>query len=82
MVAASKHQQTIGMNYPCAIMKERGISTKGQRGYHILWYLSQTGLICLGPMQDKQQTFVLLDEWVPHSRLFSREESLAQLALR
>jgi hypothetical protein len=31
-------------------------------------------------MQDKQQTFVLLDEWVPHSQAFSQEESLAKLA--
>jgi hypothetical protein len=33
-------------------------------------------------MQDKQQTFVLLDEWVPNSRNLSREESLAELAGR
>jgi hypothetical protein len=64
------------------LLEDSGISTKNQRGYHILWYLSQTGLICLGPMQDKQQTFVLLDEWVPDSRTFSREESLAELARR
>src|SRR3712207_2321467 len=49
------------------LLKEAGISTGNQRGYHILWYVSQSGLICLGPMQDKQQTFVLLDEWVPRS---------------
>jgi hypothetical protein len=64
------------------LLEEAGISTQGQRGYHILWYLSQAGLICPGPMQDKQQTFVLLDEWVPHSRELSREESLAELARR
>jgi Winged helix DNA-binding domain len=64
------------------LLEDNGISTKNQRGYHILWYCSQTGLICLGPVQDKQQTFVLLDEWVPHSHEFSREESLAELALR
>ncbi len=64
------------------LLSDSGISTKGQRGYHILWYLSQTGLICLGPMQGKQQTFVLLDEWVPHSQEFSREESLVILARR
>jgi hypothetical protein len=64
------------------LLEDAGISTEGQRGYHILGYLSQTGLICLGPMQDKQQTFVLLDEWVPHSKAFSREESLAILAQR
>jgi winged helix DNA-binding protein len=64
------------------LLSDAGINTENQRGYHILWYLSQTGLICLGPMQDKQQTFVLLDEWLPHSRAFSREESLVILAKR
>ncbi len=65
-----------------ALLEDAGISTKDQRGYHILWHISQAGLICLGPMQDKEQTFVLLDEWVPHSRELSREESLAELAGR
>jgi hypothetical protein len=64
------------------LLEDAGISTKNQRGYHILWYLSQTGVICPGPMQDKQQTFVLLDSWVPHSEEFSREESLAILTKR
>jgi hypothetical protein len=64
------------------LLEEAGISTEKQRGYHILWYVAQAGLICLGPMQDKQQTFVLLDEWVPDSRDLSREESLAELARR
>jgi hypothetical protein len=64
------------------LLEGAGISTQGQRGYHLLWYLAQTGLICLGPMEDKQQTFVLLDEWVPHARQLSREESLAVLTER
>jgi Winged helix DNA-binding domain len=64
------------------LLEEAGISTQKQRGYHILWYLSQDALICPGPMQGKQQTFVLLDEWVPDSRELSREESLAELARR
>ena len=64
------------------LLEDAGVSTENGRGYHILWYVSQSGLICLGPMQDKQQTFVLLDEWVPDSRELSREESLAELARR
>ena len=64
------------------VLEEAGISTERQRGYHILWYLSQDALICPGPMQGKQQTFVLLDEWVPDARELSREESLAELAGR
>jgi hypothetical protein len=65
-----------------SLLEDAGISTQGQRGYHILWYLSQAGLICLGPMQDKQQTFVLLGEWAPDSRELTREKSLAELARR
>ncbi|MBZ0274902.1 MAG: winged helix DNA-binding domain-containing protein [Anaerolineae bacterium] len=64
------------------VLDDAGISPKGQRGYHILGTLAQQGLICLGPVRDKQQTFVLLDEWVTHSRDLSREESLAELARR
>lgn len=64
------------------LLEGAGISPKGQRGYHILWYLAQTGFICLGPLQDKEQTFVLLDEWVPAPRRVGRDEALAELATR
>ncbi|MBE3558431.1 MAG: AlkZ family DNA glycosylase [Ktedonobacteraceae bacterium] len=64
------------------LLEDAGISTAGQRGYHLLWYIAQTGLICLGPIENKRQTFVLLDEWAPQSRKLSREESLAELARR
>lgn len=64
------------------LWEDAGISTKGQRGYHLLWHSAQTGLICLGPIEEKQQTFVLLDEWVPSSRELSRDEALAELAKR
>lgn len=62
---------------------ERGnISTKGQRGYHILGRLSQEGLLCFGPYSGKQPTFVLLDEWLPPTRELEGEEALAELAKR
>lgn len=64
------------------VLEDAGISTKNQRGYHILWYASQIGLLCPGPMIGKQQSFVLLDEWVPDPRNLSRDESLAELARR
>lgn len=62
------------------LLEDARISPKGQRGYHILWYLAQIGLICLGPLQDKEQTFVLLDEWVPAARRLARADALAELA--
>jgi hypothetical protein len=64
------------------LLENDGISTAGQRGYHILWYLAQSGVICLGPMEGKQQTFALLDEWAPHARDLPREEALAELTRR
>ncbi len=58
------------------------IATAGQRGYHLLWRNAQEGLICLGAPRGKQQTFVLLDEWVPPAKPLDRGEALAKLVLR
>lgn len=63
-------------------LEAAGIATAGQRGYHILVQLAQTGLICFGAHAGKQPTFALLDEWVPPAPPLPREEALAALALR
>ena len=48
-----------------AVLDGGGVATTGQRGYHLLWFLSQTGTLCLGPTDEGgEQLFVLLDEWV------------------
>lgn len=59
-----------------------GVSTGGQRGYHLIWYLAQTGTLVLGPTEGRQQTFALLDDWVPNPRRLERDEALGELALR
>jgi hypothetical protein len=59
-----------------------GVGTGGQRGYHLLWYLAQTGTLVLGPSDSRGQTFALLDDWVPRPRRLEREEALGELALR
>jgi len=64
------------------LFEQAGIGTTGQRGYHLLWSFGQEGLLCLGPLAGKQQTFVLLEEWVPTPTVLGREEGLATLALR
>lgn len=64
------------------LVTNEGISTKGQRGYHILWHIAHRGVICMGPTVGKQQTFVLLDEWVPQVHDLSREQALAELVWR
>jgi hypothetical protein len=66
-----------------ATVAEGGVATTGQRGYHLLWYLSQTGTLCLGPTDGGgEQLFVLLDEWVRAPRRLEREAALGELALR
>ena len=66
------------------LLEGQGIETGRGHGYHILFRLAQDGLICLGPVQGKQQTVVLLDDWAPlaQSRRLSREQSLAAVAER
>jgi hypothetical protein len=49
---------------------------------HILGLLAQEGVICFGPRIGKQQSFVLLDEWIPDSRNIKGDEALAELANR
>jgi Winged helix DNA-binding domain len=50
------------------LLESAGISTKGQRGLHILGLLAMQGLVCFGTRADKQQRFALLDEWVPNAK--------------
>lgn len=64
------------------VLEEAGIATSGQRGIHILGYLAQQGLICFGPHEGKQPTFVLLEEWLPTAKILERDEALAELARR
>jgi hypothetical protein len=64
------------------LLESNGISTAAQRGYHILYALALSGMICMGPLAGKQQTFVLLDEWVPKPRQLTADEGLGTFAKR
>ena len=58
------------------------IATTHPRGINIIGQLAQEGLICGGPREGRQPTFVLLDAWLPATPAKSREEALAELSLR
>ncbi|MCL6713050.1 winged helix DNA-binding domain-containing protein [Pseudomonas sp. R2.Fl] len=73
-------QMTRGALYEA--LAERKIDTEGQRGLHILGRLAHEGLICQGPREGKQPTFVLLDEWIPRIAPLDRDAALAELARR
>lgn len=52
-------------------------------GYMFLLQRAQIdGLVCYGSHRGKQQTFTLLDEWVPPAPLLDREAGLAEFARR
>jgi hypothetical protein len=64
------------------LLEGAGISPEGQRGYHLIFFLSQRQLICWGPPRGTQQALVLVDEWIPNSRRLDGDESLREFALR
>jgi hypothetical protein len=65
-----------------AALERAKISTANVRGLHILGHVAQEGLICFGARKGKQQTFTLLDEWIPPVKMPDKPEALAELALR
>ena len=65
------------------VLDNARIPSGGGRGLQIVWRLAHEGLICFGPRAGKQQTFVLLDDWLPVSAIsLPRDEALAKLARR
>lgn len=64
------------------VLENANISTAEQRGIHILGRLAQEGLLCFGQRQSKQFTFALLSEWIPQSQSLTRDQALAELAMR
>jgi DNA glycosylase AlkZ-like len=53
-----------------AVLEGAGVSTRGQRGYHVLYGLSTRSLICQGPVvprpggPTREQFWVLTEDWV------------------
>jgi len=64
------------------IWNAAGIATHEARGLHLLGVLSQQGLLCFGPRDGKQQTFTLLEEWLPSARTLDRGDALGELTRR
>ena len=65
-----------------ALLQRHGINVDGQRGYHLIWHLAQSGTLCWGRQLDSQQMLVLLADWVPNPRRLERDEALGEYLLR
>ncbi len=73
---------SVGRRAMYAALERGAVSTEGQRGIHILFRLAHDGVLCFGAREGKEQTFALLDDWLPKTRKKTRDEGLHDLALR
>jgi len=64
------------------ILTDAGVMRDRAHAYHLLWFVAQHGVTAMGPQDGKEQTFVRLDRWVGDPRELSRDDALAELAVR
>ena len=75
-------QKQLGRAEFMTVLQAAGLSTEGQRGYHIVSHLALTGTLCWGRHVGTQQSLVLLDEWVLNPRRLERDEALGEFVYR
>jgi hypothetical protein len=63
-------------------LRAAGIGVEGQRLPYLLMAAELDALICSGPRQGKQHTYMLLEERAPDARALPRDKALAELAQR
>ena len=63
-------------------LKVSGIDSDNYRASYLMFSAEIEGIVCSGAARGKNQTYALLDERVPASNAFSRDEAIAELTLR
>ncbi|HEY9001162.1 MAG TPA: winged helix DNA-binding domain-containing protein [Mucilaginibacter sp.] len=63
-------------------LEQAGVATNEQRFIHIMMQMELIGLVCSGGRKGKQFTYALLDERVPATKPFDKQEALVALAER
>ena len=64
------------------VWRDAGVSTDGARAVHLFGKLAVDALICLGPLTGRRQDVVLVDDWLPATRVPDRDGAVASWALR
>jgi hypothetical protein len=82
LIGALEGDRALTRDEAYAALARGKVSPEGQRGIHILGKLAMDGVLCYGAPRGKQQTFVLLDDWIPTSRVLEGDEALGELARR
>lgn len=63
-------------------LEKKKIPAKGIRLAALMMYAELEGIICSGPREGKQFTYMLLDERAPGQKIFDRKEALAEFTSR
>lgn len=63
-------------------LKNSGIDSDNLRAAYLMFSAEIDGIVCNGKKRGKQQTYALLDERVPKTSEFSREEAISELTIR
>lgn len=63
-------------------LEAAGIATGGERGYHIIRWLAQSGIVCWGPARGTGQGLVLAEEWIGDAAELAGDDALRELAGR
>lgn len=82
LTKALQGNQQLTRSEAMLILNQAGISTNGQRGYHILRRAGLEGLLCLGGLKEMQETLILLDKFAPIVKDLNRDEAVAKLTER
>ncbi len=81
-IGALSGGRSLGRSALLGSIEAGGVSTAGQRGYHLLGFLAQTGTLVMAGGEGRGRTFALLDEWVTEPRRLEPDEALGELARR
>jgi hypothetical protein len=65
-----------------AELERANVKPNNNQLYHLLFCAELDGIVCSGKMKGGKQTYALLSERVPFKRDLTKDESLAELAIR
>jgi len=64
------------------LSRQGGIRAEGQARVHLIYQAAMRGILCEGPDQGSESTYILVDDWIRRERPLLPEQALAELALR
>ncbi|MGD8149385.1 winged helix DNA-binding domain-containing protein [Ornithinimicrobium sp. Y1694] len=65
-----------------AAWTDAGLDVGSGRGYHTIFHLAVSGVLCQGPVEGKEQRFVLHERWITRPRELDRDTAVAEWLLR